>query len=216
LRTSRKKILFETAVILIIASLLPNVILSTQAQIAINFTPADKFSIPQYNGSISFGFNGSYAKAVLENDSWTFSSLRLNGSRPLRDLKISAQNSNITILLYSSYVNSTRAASLRYTAEGQGIQIVNLGLNLTQQSNAYQWTVVIPGKSGSVFLAENEHWKFLPNDTLMIYGLSGNVTVTRYGFSVAADEGHSVAIVTAALVAATVAVAVAIRFKVRR
>jgi hypothetical protein len=216
LRTNRKKILFETAVILIIASLLPNVIFTTQAQTATNFTPADKFSIPQYNGTIRFGFNGSYTKAVLENDSWIFSSLRLNGSRPLRDLKISAQNSNITILLYSSYVNSTRAASLRYTVEGQGTQIINLGLNSTQRSYAYQWTVTTPGKSGNIFLADGENWRLLPDDTVIVYGLSGNVTVTRYGFSVAADEGHSVAIATGALVAATIAVAVVVRFKVRR
>ena len=31
-------------------------------------TPAEKFSIPLYNGTVSFAVNGTYSKATFENE----------------------------------------------------------------------------------------------------------------------------------------------------
>ena len=128
LTTNSKTIQAITASILVIALVFPYICSSTQAQTNATFSSADKFTIPAYNGVVSFAVNGSCTKATLENDTWTFNGLTLNGSFPLGNLKFSAQNCNITIISYfSTNYNSRRLGYLRYYVEGQGEQAVNLG-----------------------------------------------------------------------------------------
>lgn len=79
--TNSKPVLSGIAAILMIVLVFPYIYPNAQAQTVTTFTPADKFSIPAYNGVISFAVNGSYSEATLDNDTWTFNSLTLNGSR---------------------------------------------------------------------------------------------------------------------------------------
>ena len=146
--------------------------------------------------------------------------LRLNNSQPLGNLTVSTENSNMTILLYRSYYLLNRnAATLRYYAQGVGNQTVNLGLNFTQPTQPSEWSLSVPG---GVFLAEGNNWKLLPNDSVVVSGLTGNVTVMHFGSFVPTDSNlpfyqrHSIAIITAVVLSTLVAIAVAVRVKGRR
>jgi hypothetical protein len=124
---------------------------NSQAQTNTTFTPSDKFSIPELNGTINFAVNGSCSAETLENGTWTFKDLTLNSSQSLGNLKVSVESSNITISSYRVYNLFGRSALLRYTAEGIGKQTINLGLNFSQPTSASEWSIIAPG---NVFLAQ--------------------------------------------------------------
>ena len=207
----------------IILLVLPILCPDAKAQDATTFTNQDKFSIPELNGSISFALNGSYSSATLENGTWNFNDLILNNSQPLGDLKLSAENSNMTVWSFRSFLFSGRSAQLRYNVQGIGNQTINLGLNSTQPTHPIEWSVTVPSVTvpNTVFLAEGDHWNLLPDNSVVVSGLTGNVSVTHYGFNIRNTsnlpfyEQHSVIITTLALLAVIVGVALVIHFKVR-
>ncbi len=215
--THTKPVLTVLVAVIIIALIIPFVCLNVQAQTETTFTPSDKFSITSLNGTISFALNGSCSSANLVNDSWVFSNLRLNNSQPLGNLTISATNSNLTIFSFGSFNYLGRIAQLRYSAQGKGTQTVNLGLNLTQPSHPSEWSISIPGRSG--FLSEGSNWNLLPDDSVVIFGLRGNVSVTHFSRLIPNNSNlpfyqqHSVIIITSIVLAIVAAVAVVIRVK---
>ncbi len=188
------------------------------------FAAGDKFAVPEQNGSVCFGTNGSYTSASFENGVWTFTDLTLYNSSVLGTLRASAKDSNVTIYMYASSTANLfgRGAYLLYLAEGKGEQTFNLGLN--HSTSHYSWSIIVPfpDGAGSDFLAEGKNWKFQPDNTLTIYGVEGNITVVYFGFATVDTsnlpfyEQHSVALATAAVVAATVAIASVVSFRVRR
>ena len=155
---------------------------------------------------------------AFENDTWIFEDLTLNNSQPLGTLKISSENSNVTVYSFRAQNLSGRSAILRYIAVGQGKQTVNLGLNISQPTSSGEWGVTL---SNSDFLAEGKEWKLLPDNTVVIIGVAGNVSITHYNYYIPNTsnlpfyEQHSIAITIAALIAVTIALAAAIRAKVR-
>jgi hypothetical protein len=213
-----RKTLYALIIALLIALSLPSN-QSAQAQNATTFIPQDTFKIPAYNGTISFGVNGTYKSATLDNDTWTFNSLTLNGSLPLGNLKFSAQNCAVTIYsYYSMSYNSRRLGYLRYYVEGNGEQAINLGFNSSGSSDPSEWTVIAPG---NVFLAEGQNWQLLPDNTMVLYGVTGNLTVARYNYGYPIDNRpfylqHSVIILTAVAVTVTVTAATVIKLKTKR
>lgn len=213
-----RKTLYALIIALLIALSLPS-IQSAQAQNVTTFTTQDIFKITAYNGTISFGVNGTYKSATLDNDTWTFNSLTLNGSFPLGDLKFSAKNCDITVYNYFSMsYNSRRLGYIRFYVEGNGEQTVNLGFNSSRPSDPSEWTVIT---ESNVFLTEGQNWRLLPDDTVLVYGVSGNVTVARYNYGYPIDNRpfylqHSVIILTAVAVAVTVTVATVIKLKTKR
>ena len=194
----------------------------SQAQARQSFTPSDKFSIPQLNGTISFAFDGSCSSAKLENDTWEFNDLRLNISRPLGNLKVSAENSNMTIYSFQANNFSSRSVFLRYNVNGVGTQTVNLGLNVSKSTSPSEWTVTIRPAGTTVFLAENEGWKLLPDNTVLVTGITGNLSIVHYNFGATIDENlpiyqaHSIAILTGIVLSSTLAVSVVIKVKMRK
>jgi hypothetical protein len=199
-----------------------------QAQNTGTFIPSDKFQIPQQNGSISFNTNGSYSSATLQNNTWYFTGLSLNNSSSLGNLTVSVKNSNITIYSYyssQSFSQFRRTAMVRYYIEGQGEQVFNLGLNVTGPTLSSAWSVIVPAYAdgtGSAFLAEGDGWHLRSDNTVVIDGLTGNVTIAYFGFNQSPDsnlpfvEQHSVALATIVIVAVTIAVAALISYRVRR
>jgi len=192
---------------------------TVKAQSATTFMPTDIFSIPEYNGTIRFGVNGSYVAATLQNGTWVFDDLRLRDSPPTGNLKVNVENCNITIWSYRAFDFAFgQTFSMTYLIEGQGKQTVNLGLNSSKPTHASEWSVVVPG---NIFLAEGEGWNLLPDDTVVVYGLTGNVSIAHFGFSTPSDSNlpfyqqHSIAIITAAAVTVTVTVAAIIKVKLR-
>jgi hypothetical protein len=193
---------------------------SIQAQTRTTFTSSDRFTIPQLNGAITFAENGSYLSAVLENGTWTFTDIRFNQTQSVGTLKVSAENSNMTIIAYSSFSFFGRNPTIYYNAAGDGRQTVNLGLNSTTHSS--EWSIVV---KRNIFLAEGEGWHLLPDNTVVLSGLTGNISVTHINFGLPNDGNsngnlpfyvqHSVIITVAAALAVVVATAIMLKVKVR-
>jgi hypothetical protein len=129
-----------SAVLIIVVVFFP-VYPNAQAQTDITFTPADKFSIPELNCTISFAANGSCSAATFENGTWNFKDLMFNITQPLGNLKISTENSNVTIQIYRAYNASFSTARLSYIVEGEGKQTINFGFNSSQPSSTSEWSV---------------------------------------------------------------------------
>jgi len=188
---------------------------TTQAQNVTDFTAQDNFAIPEKNGSISFATNGSYVEAKLQDHTWTFSNLSLGTSQNRGTLKISAENSNITI---TDYRIGVRSQLIRYIAEGQGTQTINF-INDTKRTHPTEWTVIV---SSTNFLAEGKDWTLRSDNTIVVNEQSGNVSILHYRFEMPDNSDqpfyiqHSVALITAAVLAATTVTATIITVKLRR
>lgn len=191
---------------------------SVQAQDITYFTSEDTFSIPESNGSVRFAVNGSCSEISLVDNTWIFNNLSLNGSFPLGSLKFSAKDSDVTIYsFYSGDYFARRLGFLRYFVEGEGIQEINLGFNSSERSDPSEWSVILPG---SIFLAEGAEWRLLSDDTVVIIGQTGNISVARYNYGLEADNNpfyvqHSIAILTGIAVAATVGFCVIIKVRIK-
>jgi len=215
--TRGKLALSGLSVVVILALLFFCVFPLVQSQDEVSFASQDRFSIPSVNGSIGFLVNGSYSSAILQNGVWSFQDLRLRGSQTLGNLKVSAQNSNITISLFRSNNTFLRSSILRYSVEGQGIQTVNFGLNTSQPTSSSEWSVIV---DDNVFLALGDGWNLLKDNSVVVTGASGNVTIAYYNFGLPPSdlpfyEQHSVAIATTAVMAVTVLVAVFVKIRGR-
>jgi hypothetical protein len=207
--------------IIIILLFSPWIYPNVQAQSNLSVTPGEKFSIPLYNGTVSFAFNGTYSKATLENDSWTFTNLNLLGSQTLQNFTVSAQNSNITIDFYSALNFTRRSSLLLYTVEGQGKQVFNFGQRtLGETFSSVDWSVIVG--NNFVFLPEGQEWTISPDGTILVDGVSsGNVSIIHWAFFEDSTVGsnlpfyqqHSVAL--AIIVSLSVVVAASVVIKVR-
>ena len=198
---------------------------STSTPTPATLTTADQFLIPTYNGSISFAVNGTYSNATFENNTWTFTNLYLTGSQPLKNFQISTQNSNVTIFSYVISNNTTfQSARLRYAVEGQGKQILNLGLGPEEGglNPSVEWSVI----NNNVSLVEGEGWSISHDGTMTVNGASGNVSIVHYNFSdffgnsepnsnLPFYQQHSVAIAIVSVLAIVVVIAVVIKVKNR-
>jgi hypothetical protein len=197
--------------------------LSTVEAQRITLSPDDVFDIPSINGTIQFSVNGSYASAFLDNDTWIFTNLTLSGSRVLGTLKFSAKNCHVVIHSFTpnrnTGNNSRSSCYIRYTVEGTGEQVMNLGFDPSRPSHGSEWSVF---NQNSVFFGEGQAWKLLPGDTVAVKNLSGHLTVMRYsyGFDMYDDRAfylrHSVSISTGIILVVTVAFATVIKLKSER
>jgi len=185
---------------------------NAQAQTTTSFTPIDKFSIPEDNGIISFAANGTYSSATFQNNTWTFTNLQITRSRLLENLEISTQNSNVTILSYATANNTEfTSTTLRYAVEGDGKQTLNLNPGSGQET--IEWSVTF----NNHFIDEGDGWSISHDGTIVVSGATGNVSLARddYFNNASGYEQHSVAIITAMLVAITVIIAVVVKVKNR-
>ena len=215
-------------VAVLIAALTAGFYAPTHAQNPTSFTPNDQYSIPESNGTINFGFSGNYSSATLQDGAWTFRNLQLdhpqsfggfdlNSAQSVGDLKFSAEDSNVTIWAYLSFYYTIPVYSLVYTAQGEGKQTVNLGLNSTD-ADVTEWSVIV---GDNVFLAEGAGWSLLPDETIVVSGATGNVTIAHFELgsvekTLIFSLEHSVAIVTAIVLAVVVVAAVAVKVKAKR
>ena len=212
-----KTVLTGLAIVIAIALIFLPIYSNTQAQTNITITPNETFSIPENNGSIHFAVNGSCTSATLQNSTWVFTNLELANFPSNGTLKFSTENSNITIYYYRTSNQFGRTTSIKYNAEGQGKQYINLGLNTTKSTNPSEWLITVPNGGAVV---HGIGWNLLPDNTVVLNGLNGNVTVSHFNYNFPTATGpfyvqHSIIIITATVVAATIAIAVLIKFKVR-
>lgn len=225
-KTSKPALIGLTAVIilaLMISYYCPSLQAQQQQQ---NFTPADKFSIPNLNGIISFAVNGSYLEATLNNNTWTFEDLTLNNQSipgfglndfsSVGNLMFSTQNSNVTILAYITLNASFPVNLLSYTVEGKGKQMVNLELDTSIPTSADEWSVIVPN---NVVLAEGQGWTLLPDNTVVIASSASYITIAHFGIITPTKSNlpfylqNSAALTTAAVLLIVAALAVIIRTK---
>ena len=216
--TRGKTVLTGLAIVFAIALIFLPFYSNTQAQTNITITPNETFSIPENNGSIHFAVNGSCTSATLHNSTWVFTDLKLFNYHSNGTLKFSTENSNITIYSFRTTSQFGRTTSIKYNADGQDKQSINLGLNTTKSTDPSEWLITVPNGGAVV---HGLGWKLLPDNTVVLNGLKGNVTVSHFNYNIPTANGpfyvqHSIIIITAAVIAATIAVAVLIKFKVRR
>jgi hypothetical protein len=204
-----------------VLALLYPALFSVQAQTATAFTPADKFFIPQNNGSVDFAVNGSYSSATLTDGMWVFTDLRLNNSDSLGTLKVSALNSNMTIIDYGAFNSSLfgRLLAITYYAEGAGQQIIDMGLNSTM-ADPTMWSVIV---NDGVFLAKDKGWTFSPDNSFVVTGQTGVVRIVRFAYSNPQSDGnqtfieqHSVIIATGIVLASVASAGVAVYSRRRK
>lgn len=193
---------------------------STLAQNNTTFSPANQFPIPSNNGIVKFAVNGSYSQVTLENNSWTFENLIINGSIPIQNLLVSAENSNVTIFLYSSFGGTPPIQALNYAVEGSGKQIFNFGPQ-GHVPNVVDWTVFKTIDRRTVFLTPGTDWTFSPNGTIVVNGATGNFTIFYFpslednslNSNLPFYEQHSVAITTSAIVTIIIILTVVIALR---
>ncbi len=149
------------------------------AQGALTFSAQDVFQVLQNNGAISFAYNGSYANANFENNTWLFQNLVVNNytmsNIPFWCLAISTQNSNVTITGYSAGALTGlahTAAWLNYTVIGNGTQMVNLDYGYTN-GLANQFSVYVDGTNRT----QGDGWTVSSDLSLTISGAIANVSV---------------------------------------
>jgi hypothetical protein len=229
-KTTHKPALAAT-LLLIAALMLTNPIHLAQAQTPTSFTSTDQFALPNQNSTIQFALNGSYTKATTQNGTWTFQNLSfdqpkipyfdLSGVKSVGNLSISAQDCNVTVWIYLNINYPFPVVLLSYYTEGGSTQTVNLGLNGTHPTSGSEWSVVT---GDNVFLAEGKEWKLMPDDSLVINpSASGNLTIMHFNYNDPDVQKnlpfwwqHSILILAGVVLAVTVTVAVAVKFKSRK
>ncbi len=213
---SRGRLTLAILLVLIFTLLhLSSIHLASKAETEITFTPNESFNAGNFNGSIRFATNGSYTAAILTDGKWTFTNLRLNDSQTPSTLIIGVKDSNITILSLRTFNFSGRSTFLQYIAQGLGSQSVKLDLNSSRKTSPYEWSVIVPGTSGAVWLAEGQDWNLQADNTVVINDLVGDVSVWHFNIFTQSDDSHSILIITAVVFAIVVALAIIIRTKVK-
>jgi hypothetical protein len=218
-----------TTIIVTLFLIISNVNAPTQAQIVLTeVTPADTFLIPEQNAAINFAYNASFSSATLQNGTWAFKNLQishpqtmlginLSDAQSIGDLKFSAYDCNVTIWAYLTFYYTLPVNSLMYYVNGSGSQKINLGLNYTH-SDPSEWSII---KGDNVFLAAGQGWSLLPDNTLIIEDISGNVTIAHFQLDTFTGSAvfvlqHFVSVSTGAVLGTVVAVAVIIKVKAKK
>jgi hypothetical protein len=197
------------------------------AQTYTAFTPETAFNIPEFNGTIYFAINGTYSRALLDNNTWVFNDLQLSNSRTLKSFNVSVQNCNITIILsegYSGYngAQSDRSGRVEYNVTGHGIQAFNFGLSPSfGLSSRYRDLIVV--FSTGAYTSRNasavgDGWQISLDGTITVTNATTGVSILYRDYSqeftktnMPFYQKHSVTITAAALVAAIVIVSLVLK-----
>jgi hypothetical protein len=187
------------------------------------FTSTDTFIAPGSNSTIRFAVNGSCKDITLVNGVWTFTNLRLTNSlATLNNFSISAKNSEVTIFSVRANNFTGRTNFVRFSVVGNGTQTISLNPDSVKPTHWSEWAVTVP-RSGTVWLSEGQNWKLQPDSSVVVWGLTGNVSITHYVFPGSYLENnlpfymqHSITIITATGLTAVAAVAIVIQITARR
>lgn len=222
MRAKRNTILGSLALAILFATLvlcLPD----SAAQTTVNpvFSSADAFYAPISNSTIRFLSNGSCTSITLTNGTWTFTGLRLGDFGNAANVSVRAVNCNMTIYSVAASNFSARSVSLRYNAIGDGSQSIRF-VDITQHTTSVEWSVVVPGPTGNrVWLSEGQNWNLLPDNTVEVHGVTGNVTVMRYNLGAFQPTSsnqpfplsHLITLITFGVLIAIIAVALVIKLR---
>jgi hypothetical protein len=178
-----------------------------------HFSPIDRFVIPTQNSNISFAVDGTYENKSFEGNTWWFVNLHLSGSDAIENFKVSAKDSNVTIVSYQLFNLTNLRARLRYTVIGNGEQTLNLGL---KPKNG-DWEVRIDNE----YVSENNGWHLSTDNSLTVTSSKYNVTIYLYSNSALEEAGsirpgtiydqHSIVIVVTVIFAVTLCIGVILK-----
>jgi hypothetical protein len=151
------------------------------AENEISFTSDTWFKIESNNSSIRFSINGTFEKATLENRTWNFHNLQFLNSQNQEklNLTVSAKNCQVTINYFITY-NRTfdgepiKRAALRYTVNGLGTQIFDLGLDPKKGQ--------LDARINNEWVGKNNGWTHSSDGTFTITGATKNATLLYYGY----------------------------------
>jgi hypothetical protein len=151
------------------------------AENEISFTSDMLFEIKSNNSSIRFSTNGTYEKATLENGTWNFYNLQFINyqNHEKLNLIVSAKNCQVTInyyLIYDRTFNEepVKRAVLRYTINGLGTQIFDLGLDPKKGQ--------LDARLDGEWVGKNNGWTHSSDGTFTITGATENATLLYYGY----------------------------------
>lgn len=155
-------------------------VVSVNCQSESAFTIADVFEIPTKNSSISFAVNGTYEKAILENDTWFFEGLYFSSffASEKLNITVSATDCHLTINPYLIFSRTSQGENVTwvlftYKVHGKGTQVINLGLD-PQKGHL---DAILDGE----FLGLNHGWTRSSDGTIMVTAPASNVTLWYYG-----------------------------------
>jgi hypothetical protein len=194
----------------------------------IQFTPETPFSIPNSNGTIYFAINGTYSRALLENNTWIFSDLQLSNLQTLKTFNVSVQNCSMTIILsegLTGYYKQAQPGLVQYNVTGPGIQVFNFGLNPSfGLSSKYRDLMVFFTTNlftnGSDIRAIGDGWQVASDGTITIAGVTKNATIIYVDYSPVFNDttlpfyqNHSVTITAVILSIAMMIIGIMIKIK---
>ena len=218
MRVNKRKISIQSLTAsFVIVFFLSSTFLFSNAQTDKILQKTDRFEIPENQGAISFSTNGTYEDAYLQNGTWTWVNLTLVDSQESEvfNLKISAKNSNVTILSLNLFNTTYEGARLSYSVQGHGTQSFNLGVSLEKG----EWTVTFNGNVAG----QNQGWKVSPNNTVTITEATENATISYYNIPDQFGnpdnstqnfyQQHSVAITTVVAILCVFCVAILVKWK---
>jgi len=186
------------------------------AQTRTEFTPDDKFSFPDSNGSLSFLADGYYESATFVDGSWVFTGLVVNSSLSFggQNLTVFVEDSDVTLRYFRRFVFNFDGFILSYAVKSVGEQTFDFGINIKNGA----WSVYIDDRD---YVPEGDGWSISGDSELTVTGATANVTLFFLSYSNYVDdtsnksffEQHSVAILSAVVAASTLVVALVIRVK---
>ena len=160
-------------------------IIGANSQVKITFgarsltalTDKELFAIPELNSTINFGGTGTCVYADLENDTWRFQNLALNGLTPRGAphwaLAISAKNCNVTVTGFLAPFGTLDVGWLNYTVVGDGIQTFNGNID-DLGSFPLNYTAYIDGENK----LQNDSWTVSGDDWVNVVGAKSDVNIS--------------------------------------
>ncbi len=141
------------------------------------FTSTTQFAIPNIDGLVTFAPGSSYANATLEEDTWNFEGLVVNGGLSLLPntngvrFSVSADNSEV-IITHLDVLNMVPPAPgmLEYSVSGGGSQAFNLHYS---RYGLINWTVCIDGQAKE----KGDGWTLTADGWLNVTGATSEACI---------------------------------------
>jgi hypothetical protein len=196
-----------------------------QAKNTTAFAPDTPFVIPERNGTIYFGGNGTYSEAQLANNSWVFRNLQLTNSPTVAFLCVSTENSNITISSFAGIITTQNSGAIHYNVTSAGTQTFNFGLNpaFAENPKSHLLTVRFNQSQYPDYHPEGDGWGLSTDGTITVSHAVNDAYIFYRDFSSQLPDetlpfyqNHAVLVLALVSVGAIVLVGAVVKLKTSR
>lgn len=195
-----------------------------------SFTSQTSFAIPDCNATIFFVIEGTYGRAVLENNTWVFTDLTFSNSVYLKAFQVSAKDCNLSIYfseLFRGYLKNQDSGLIQYNVSGAGVQQFNFGLSPSFGLNPKYRDLMVRFSSeffiNSTVVNEGEGWQIQSDGTITITGAISGASILYIDFSNQYVDStlpfyaqHSVTIGAVILLVSIIVVGGVLRFRLQK